>query len=625
MDTNTQVEIESTVSLWGSLEKELGLSGRFAILSRIGAGGMGEVFKAHQHDIDRDVAIKVLAVDIQSSADAKMRFLREAKILSNLAHPNISKLYSFGFSGERPYQIMDYLEGCSLSTRLEQGPLTVEEFRSIFSQIISALKYASSQGLVHRDVKPGNIFLTKNADQSPRAVLLDFGLVRQLELNDGSGTLTATQAVLGSPPYMSPEQCRGAMVDSASDIYSLGCTMHEALAGKPPFLSDTVGEILLKQMNEPPPMLQAFQNSKPIAAGLPPLIHKCLSKPPSERYSSFQELESAFEHALLFTPSTSTFTQPRTIAGSNKRAVVTAIACSLALAVLAGLSANKLSTMSTPRGDSLSSEKQKQEEVRKWKVRFDSTGKKPAEQDLVGDSLITAYLNLGDHYKNKKPHHDDAERVYTQALNTARSMQDPKWSAKCWKALSELNELRSQAPPPSKTRRELLKEAERYAKKAVAQIVPSNSKVLKVECLMQLGFIYFQLGDYAEAATQVEQASSYCLKKAQVRFELGANAQRSYARKIQDILKGNATKSTNKDKLAICESFLSILEVIAVETSITAEEPALQYAHQWFKQIGTSKEDPIIVSKAAQLQVWLDEFDKLAAHPKARSDASSMF
>lgn len=273
----------------------------------------------------------------------------------------------------------------------------------------------------------------------------------------------------------------------------------------------------------------------------------------------------------------------------------------------------------------MSSEKQKQEEVRKWKVRFDSTGKKPAEQDLVGDSLITAYLNLGDHYKNKKPHHDDAERVYTQALNTARSMQDPKWSAKCWKALSELNELRSQAPPPSKTRRELLKEAERYAKKAVAQIVPSNSKVLKVECLMQLGFIYFQLGDYAEAAAQVEQASSYCLKKAQVRFELGANAQRSYARKIQDILKGNATKSTNKDKLAICESFLSILEVIAVETSITAEEPALQYAHQWFKQIGTSKEDPIIVSKAAQLQVWLDEFDKLAAHPKARSDASSMF
>ncbi|MBY0547395.1 MAG: serine/threonine protein kinase [Candidatus Obscuribacterales bacterium] len=628
MDKLTQVEYESTVSLWGSLEQELGLTGRFAIISRIGAGGMGEVFKARQFGIDRDVAIKVLAVDVQASADAKMRFQREARILSTLDHPNISKLYGFGFSGERPYQIMDYLEGCSLSARLEQGPLTIEEFKSIFSQIISALKYASEQGLVHRDVKPGNIFLTQTNEQSPRAVLLDFGLVRQLELNDGSATVTATHAVLGSPLYMSPEQCRGAAVDSSSDIYSLGCTMHEALSGEPPFLGDTAGEILLKQMNEPPRMLQAFQNSKPIRSALPQLIHKCLSKAPAERYSTFQELESAFNHALLSTASTATFTPPRTpITRASKRVALIAIVCSLALAVLAGLSIYKFSGQ--PR-DSVASngltfeEKQKLDEIDKWKTRFESRNSKPKVRSDAGESLLKNFLDLASYYKDKENRLDDAEKVLNDALSCAHKMQSAPLIAACYKALSEVKSSRAQESRSAETRRKLLNDAESDAKTAIQQLEVRKDNSLKFECMMQLSLVSFQAGNYQTASTQVDQAVACGLRTTQSRLALGENSAREYAKKIEEALEHNQQNLTNNDKLAFCMTFLAILDIIDEGDSIEAHEPTLQYAHEWFKKSGIAEAGTINGVTAAQLQARLDEYDRMAAHPRRKNKVKSI-
>lgn len=621
-----QLEEDSTVSLWNSLEQELGLSGRFVILSRIGAGGMGEVFKARQIDIDREVAIKVLSPGVESSPDARMRFQREAKILATLEHPNILRLYSFGVSGERLYQVMDYLEGRSLSTRLEQGPLSVDEFADIFTQIIRALEYASVRGLVHRDIKPSNIFLTAHADGTPRAVLLDFGLVRQLELNDGSGTVTATQAVLGSPPYMSPEQCRGSAVDAASDIYSLGCTMHECLAGKPPFLSNTVGEILLQQMNEAPPLLQAFENSKPVQCALPSLIHRCLAKEQSARYRSFQELESDFSLALLTTASTTTFTPPGAPSvRANKKIALIALACAVVIAIM-GLAINKLAQKETSPFESKqfkSFEQQQLEEISKWSARLKATEGKSTEQQHAFNNLVSNCINLADYYREKKHRFDDAERIYNEALSNSNNMMSPRWIASSYKGLSEVNASRAHETQDPEKRAHLLQEAEQLSKLATEQILHGNN-LLRLECFMQYSLVLFQAGRYKDATLLVDRAIDCGLAQPHSRSPLGANYARAYARSIQNEIAEAGKSATSKDQLDFCMTFLSLCDFLNQGDTIQPDEPALKYAHEWFERSKVAtKSQPINGINEQQIQKRFEAFDKLAANSSASSTQNS--
>ncbi|MBY0546638.1 MAG: serine/threonine protein kinase [Candidatus Obscuribacterales bacterium] len=290
-----QDQQEASAEDFSGLTSELELQGRYSILSRLGSGGMGEVFLARDLLLDRTVAIKLLLPALAETHENRARFLREAKVLSALRHQHVLKLHSFGVTKRGPYQVSDYLEGRTLGARLKEGgPLKFDEFRVIFLQITDALHHASELGLVHRDVKPGNIFLcaSKNSDEM-NAVLLDFGIVRDSEEKSqqkATTTITETSAILGSPAYMSPEQCCGAKVDRRADIYSLGCVMYECLSGRPPFVSDHNVSLMLKHMNEEPATIRLQMKNKALKTEICSLIMQCLRKSQSERPSSFAEI-----------------------------------------------------------------------------------------------------------------------------------------------------------------------------------------------------------------------------------------------------------------------------------------------------------------------------------------------
>ena len=219
--------------------------GPYEILSPLGAGGMGEVYRARDTRLGRDVAVKVLPQHLSSNSEVRARFEREAKTVSSLNHPHICTLFDVGREGETDYLVMELIEGETLAARLAKGPLPVPEVLSSASQIADALDRAHRAGVVHRDLKPGNVMLTKSG-----AKLMDFGLARATGLA-GSGSsatmaaltqsptiaqpLTAEGTIVGTFQYMSPEQLEGKEADARSDIWALGCVLYEMATGKRAF------------------------------------------------------------------------------------------------------------------------------------------------------------------------------------------------------------------------------------------------------------------------------------------------------------------------------------------------------------------------------------------------------
>jgi len=213
--------------------------GPYEIVSPLGAGGMGEVYRAHDSLLGRDVAIKVLPREFVVDPDRLARFRREARLLASLNHPNIATIHGLEDSGGSYRLVMELVPGQTLGERLATGALPVEEVLRICGQIAEALGAAHQRGITHRDIKPANIKVTPEG----RVKVLDFGLAKagpesQAEVRAGAPTLTAmTQAgvILGTPAYMSPEQVRGELVDQRADIWAFGCVLYELLVGQQPF------------------------------------------------------------------------------------------------------------------------------------------------------------------------------------------------------------------------------------------------------------------------------------------------------------------------------------------------------------------------------------------------------
>src|SRR5262245_26640021 len=210
--------------------------GPYEVLSPIGAGGMGEVYKAKDTRLDRTVAVKVLPAHLSSSAESRQRFEREAKTISQLSHPHICALYDVGREGDVEYLVMEYLEGETLSDRLGKGALALDQTLRYGQEIADALDKAHRQGIVHRDLKPANVMLTKSGVK-----LLDFGLAKAIEPQAPPGSLTSlptrqglTQegTILGTFQYMAPEQLEGKDADARTDIFALGATLYEMATGK---------------------------------------------------------------------------------------------------------------------------------------------------------------------------------------------------------------------------------------------------------------------------------------------------------------------------------------------------------------------------------------------------------
>ena len=269
--------------------------GKFQLQAEIGRGGMGAVYKGYDPQLDRFVAVKVLAPHLAWEQEFVERFLREARAVARLSHPSIVIIHDVGQEEGWYYYAMEYLEGQTLTEIIqERGPLSVGQTLSVLRPLAEALDYAHSQELVHRDIKPGNIIVGPDAS----ATLTDFGIARAAH----ETRLTQTGSIVGTPEYMSPEQARGSGVDKCSDQYALAVVAYEMLAGHVPFQANSTPALLHKLVYEPPPSLRKARPDLPVA--MERALGKALAKEPRERYESCVEFVSTLERSAPTSQST---------------------------------------------------------------------------------------------------------------------------------------------------------------------------------------------------------------------------------------------------------------------------------------------------------------------------------
>ena len=295
--------------------------GPYEIIAPLGAGGMGEVYRARDTKLGRDVAIKVLPAELASNPEALARLEREARAVAQLSHPNILAIHDFGRQGETAYAVMELLEGETLRARLEHGALPARKAVELAVQIAEGLAAAHEKGIVHRDLKPENVFVTHEG----RAKLLDFGLAKKTGPASGPGLdlLAATQhtgagTVLGTVGYMSPEQVRGEAVDHRSDIFSFGAVLYEMVTGRRAFSRETAAESMTAILKEDP--LEIAAGGSVLSPTLAQIVHHCLEKKPGERFQSAHDL--GFALGNLSSGSSTATPLPASFVTRNRRATL---------------------------------------------------------------------------------------------------------------------------------------------------------------------------------------------------------------------------------------------------------------------------------------------------------------
>jgi serine/threonine protein kinase len=269
--------------------------GPYEIQSLLGAGGMGEVYRARDTRLERDVAIKVLSATLSSEPSSRLRLDREAKSISRLSHPHICTLHDIGHDSGQDFLVMELVEGETLEHRLEKGPLAPEQALRYAIQIAEALTVAHKHGIIHRDLKPSNVMLTKAG-----AKLMDFGLAKEsltapltsvlAEMSTQQAKLTAEGMIVGTFQYMAPEQLEGREIDVRTDIFSFGALMYEMLTGKPAFAGKSRASLIAAILTTEPPPIATLQPLT--SASLERVVRKCLAKDPDERWQSASDLAS---------------------------------------------------------------------------------------------------------------------------------------------------------------------------------------------------------------------------------------------------------------------------------------------------------------------------------------------
>jgi eukaryotic-like serine/threonine-protein kinase len=296
--------------------------GSYEIVSALGAGGMGEVYRARDAALRRDVAVKVLPVAFAHDEERLRRFAQEAQAAAALNHPNILAIFQVGQHDEAPFIVSELLAGETLRDRLREGALPVRKAVDYAVQTARGLAAAHEKGIIHRDLKPENIFITDDG----RAKILDFGIAKLVAAEDAAdgatvSAQTASGTVLGTIGYMSPEQVRGQAVDTRADIFSFGAILYEMLSGRGPFKKDTAPDTITAVLREDPPELAAAERGFPPA--LERIVKRCLEKNPPERFQSARDLAFALEdvssistgHVPVTTEPARRFTRPMLIAG----------------------------------------------------------------------------------------------------------------------------------------------------------------------------------------------------------------------------------------------------------------------------------------------------------------------
>ncbi|MEE3369358.1 MAG: protein kinase, partial [Planctomycetota bacterium] len=327
--------------------------GSFEILDRLGAGAMGEVYRARDTRLGREVAIKVLPEIFARESDRLSRFEREARVLASLNHPNIAAIHELGHEDDVHFLVLELVSGQTLDDKLKNGPLSVTETAALFTQIAASLENAHEQGIVHRDLKPANVMITDD----DRVKVLDFGLAKALERpvittshdqtlahdSDFAG-VTGEGKILGTPAYMAPEQASGKPIDKRADIWAFGCCLYEALTGQRPFSGDSATQLMARIL-EREPVWETLPDATPSRIRL--LVWRCLQKDPQRRLRDIGEArfelsetgsDTAFGLAAIAPPTESTSKSVSRPASGSGRRVGWALT-GLAAGLLAGIAA----------------------------------------------------------------------------------------------------------------------------------------------------------------------------------------------------------------------------------------------------------------------------------------------
>lgn len=312
------------------------LAERYRITGLIGKGGMGVVYRGEHVHTERQVAIKMLLSGVTSDSHAFRRFYQEAKSASLLVHPNIVSIMDFDVdkTSNQAYLVMDYLDGDSIENIVDaSGPMSPERFFRVFMQACRAMGFAHKHGIIHRDIKPSNLMLINRAEEEDVLVVVDFGLVKMLSMSGDSAAnqkLTTTNMLVGSPLYMSPEQCRGlSVIDHRSDIYSLGCVMYKCLTGMLPLIGDSALDTLYKHVSATPAPFAETNPQVSVPPALERVVMKALSKDMEQRQQSMSQLAQEIAESLNLAPrSNSTDSTTDALKSlSSKAAPTNATAC----------------------------------------------------------------------------------------------------------------------------------------------------------------------------------------------------------------------------------------------------------------------------------------------------------
>jgi eukaryotic-like serine/threonine-protein kinase len=326
--------------------------GHYEIVAAIGAGGMGEVYRARDSKLGRDVAIKVLPAAFASDAERMARFQREAKVLASLNHPNIAAIHGLEDSSGSYALVMELVEGPTLADRIKQGPIPVDEALRIAKQICEALEYAHERGIVHRDLKPANIKVTKD----DAVKVLDFGLAKAVEGDPSSIDISSSPTMsrmatmqgvlLGTAAYMSPEQAKAKPVDRRADIWAFGCVLYEMLTGKMAFTGETVSDTLAAVIRAEPDWSQLPSNTP---ARVRVLLQRCLQKDPKQRLRDIGDARISLDEVLSGAPEPASAASRSATAPFWRRALPWAVAALLGIALVGSVYVHSRPGLSNPQ------------------------------------------------------------------------------------------------------------------------------------------------------------------------------------------------------------------------------------------------------------------------------------
>jgi len=357
--------------------------GKYRILEPLGHGGMARVYRAYQPHLERHVAVKVVRSDLGDDETFLARFHREARAVAALRHPNIVQVFDFDVEGDLTYMVMELLEGDSLKTRLNDyrtrgKRMPWDEMVRILLDVLNGLGYAHAQGMIHRDIKPGNILLTRSGD----AVIADFGIAQIV----GGTRHTARGALMGTPEYMAPEQGLENHSDARSDLYSLGVIFYEMLTQQTPFAADTPLAVLMQHLNAPLPLPRSIAPEIPVP--FEQIARKALAKDPDDRYQIAQEMKAALRQAVEALEITLPATLPKPLSFATEDAP------SESIAVFSGTVREHLTDVAFANGDTDATLGQRLKTERVASEQRGGTKKEHTGQAVMTGLLFTFFGNL---------------------------------------------------------------------------------------------------------------------------------------------------------------------------------------------------------------------------------------